>query len=53
MPDVPIIVITATKADSKMTKENVEDWSLAHQSLGKGVTHKSRIFLRKKYKGST
>lgn len=47
LPNIPIIVITSTKTDSEMTKELVVDWSLAHQSLGKGITNFTQIKTNK------
>lgn len=47
LPDVPVIVITSTKTDSKMSEESVQDWFLAHQTLGKGVTHFTHIKTNK------
>ncbi len=43
LPDIPVIVITSTKTDSEMTEENVKDWLLAHESLGKGITSFTHI----------
>lgn len=47
LPNIPIIVITSTKTDYEMTKELVLDWSLAHQSLGKGITNFTQIKTNK------
>jgi pimeloyl-ACP methyl ester carboxylesterase len=47
LPDIPIIVITSIKTDSEMTPENVKDWSLAHQSLGIGITKFTQIKTNK------
>ena len=47
LPNIPIIVITSTKTDSEMTKELIVDWSLAHQSLGKGITNFTQIKTNK------
>lgn len=47
LPNVPVIVITSTKTDSEMTKEILEDWSLAHQTLGKGITNFTQIKTNK------
>lgn len=47
LPDIPLIVITSTKTDSEMTEENVADWFLAHESLGKGITNFTHIKTNK------
>ncbi len=47
LPNIPTIVITSTKTDSEMTKELIEDWTLAHQSLGKGITNFTQIKTNK------
>lgn len=39
LPDIHVIIITSTKTDSEMTEENVADWLLSHESLGKGITN--------------
>lgn len=43
LPNVPVIVITSVKTDSEMTAESVADWSLAHKSLGTGITSFTHI----------
>ncbi|MCK6640606.1 MAG: alpha/beta hydrolase [Bacteroidia bacterium] len=43
LPDVPVIVITSIKTDDEMTAESVADWSLAHESLGTGITSFTHI----------
>ena len=47
LPDIPVIVITSTKTDSEMTKENVTDWFLAHETLGKGITNFTHVKTNK------
>ena len=47
LPDIPVIVITSTKTDSEMTKENVANWFLAHESLGIGITNFTHIKTNK------
>jgi len=47
LPDIPTIVITSIKTDSEWTEENVKDWSLAHQSLGNGITQFTQIKTNK------
>ncbi len=43
LPDIPVIVITSTKTDNEMTEENVKDWFLAHESLGKGIKNFTHV----------
>ena len=47
LPNIPIIVITSMKTDSEMTAENVEDWSLSHQSLGKDISRFTQVKTKK------
>ncbi|MCC7532398.1 MAG: alpha/beta fold hydrolase [Bacteroidia bacterium] len=47
LPDIPVIVITSIKTDNEMTEENVADWFLAHESLGKGITNFAHIKTNK------
>lgn len=43
VPDVPVIVITSIRTDDETTAESVADWSLAHESLGNGVSSFTHI----------
>ncbi|MFM2017279.1 MAG: hypothetical protein RL007_935 [Bacteroidota bacterium] len=43
LPNVPVTVITSIKTDDEMTALSVADWSLAHESLGTGITSFTHI----------
>lgn len=39
LPDVPVIVITSVKLEPGITQTEIDDWLLAHKSLGTGISN--------------